>query len=175
MRKQFDFLTRYMLAFARPKLKWCFAYLGAGILAVSCSVLLFKIMGLQGNAASLGLPLTVELMLRSDVLSKVLENPVVLVFSALLFAPFVEEFVFRDLVITLARGLPPAKASVIMIFFCGVVFGMAHGSPFKIMVQGVIGILLAKLYLKNGPNRLSSYLSCVFVHSAYNFIVSVLG
>jgi membrane protease YdiL (CAAX protease family) len=54
---------------------------------------------------------------------------------------------------------------------CGIVFGMMHGQPINIFIQGVVGLCLGWLYVKNDESQLASYLSCVLVHAAYNFTI----
>ena len=161
-------------AYARRRLENGFMFLGLGLLWVGFASLFFRIIGLQADVKGLMLPLTIQALLLSDVASAVLmHNPVVMLFSALAFAPVVEELIFREFVITMSRGLSASKRQVLILMCSGVVFGLAHGSPFRIMVQGLFGMLLAMLYLRNGPNRFASYASCVFIHASYNFIISV--
>jgi membrane protease YdiL (CAAX protease family) len=101
--------------------------------------------------------------------------PGLYVFMLLVFAPFIEEAAFRMLPLTLVQRKRPEIVRAVVIVICGIIFGLAHGSPLNVFIQGVGGILLGMLYLANDRSQLSSYMSCVIVHSAYNFSVLMLG
>lgn len=176
MRKQFDIATRYALAYARRRVWNAGAILGFSLLWMAVASLLLRAVGLDGSTASLALPVSVTLALGSSatIAQFMLTHPLALLFSSLVFAPVVEEIVFRLVPISLVRGAHPDKVKAVILLFSGVLFGLVHGSPYRIAAQGVLGVLLGYLYLKNGPNQYMSYFSCVAVHAAYNFTVIAL-
>ncbi len=90
---------------------------------------------------------------------------------AVFFAPVVEEAVFRMLPLTLVLDKGRDKIRAVSVVVCGILFGLAHGHPFNIFIQGVVGLALARLYVKNSSSQLSAYLSCVAVHAMYNLTV----
>lgn len=100
------------------------------------------------------------------------------IFMALVFAPVVEEAIFRMLPLTFVVGRHPDKIRAVVIVICGIFFGMAHGHPLKVFIQGFLGMMLGFLYVKNHNSQFKAYLSCVIVHAMYNYtilMVSVLG
>lgn len=100
------------------------------------------------------------------------------IFMTLAFAPFVEEAIFRMLPLTFVVGRHPDKVRAVVIVICGIFFGMAHGHPLKVFIQGFLGMMLGFLYVKNHNSQFKAYISCVIVHAMYNYtilMVSVLG
>lgn len=117
-------------------------------------------------------PLSVSIrwFMASPELRRILmASPILSIFMGLVFAPLVEEAIFRMLPLTFMEGWSGNKIRVVVICVCGILFGILHGSPINIFIQGFVGMTLGFLYLKNGPNQIFSYLSCVCVHAAYNF------
>lgn len=98
-------------------------------------------------------------------------SPGTAIFMALVFAPVFEEAVFRMLPLTFVRGKSPDKVRAVQIVICGILFGIIHGHPVNIFIQGFVGYMLGRLYVKNANSQFTSYVSCVFVHAAYNFSV----
>lgn len=101
---------------------------------------------------------------------------------AVVGAPFVEELVFRWFVCrSLASdnqmeliSVPEGKGLGIVLVGSFIVFGILHGQGyFSLMVQGVGGLLLARLWFRNGPDLKTAYFSCVAAHSLYNLSVVV--
>jgi len=95
-------------------------------------------------------------------------------FMSLAFAPFVEEAVFRVLPLTVF-GRDPEKRLAAIIVICGIFFGLAHGHPLKVFIQGFLGMMLGFLYVRNKNSMLTGYLSCVAVHFMYNYTVLMAG
>jgi len=98
-------------------------------------------------------------------------------FQALIWAPFFEELLYRVLPLSLAAAWDKGDGRLIrftMIAFCGVLFGLGHGSVVSILFQGVLGYMLARLFVKNYTSMVGAYLSCVFVHFAYNYTLTFL-
>lgn len=50
------------------------------------------------------------------------------------------------------------------VVFSSIIFGIAHGGPINILIQGVGGLFLSYAFFKNGR----SYWSAVALHAAYN-------
>jgi predicted lysophospholipase L1 biosynthesis ABC-type transport system permease subunit len=60
----------------------------------------------------------------------------------------------------------------VTVIVCGVIFGAVHGRMINILLQGVVGWLCARLYLRNYQfSQLRAYGMCVSVHFLYNFAV----
>lgn len=100
------------------------------------------------------------------------------IFMMLVFAPVVEEAIFRMLPLTFVVGRHPDKIRAVVIVICGIFFGFAHGHPLRVFVQGFLGMMLGFLYVKNHNSQFKAYISCVIVHAMYNYtilMVSVLG
>ncbi|MDD5251151.1 MAG: CPBP family intramembrane metalloprotease [Patescibacteria group bacterium] len=89
--------------------------------------------------------------------------------------PLTEEALFRLMPLTLVEGLSAKKVRAVAIAVCGIGFGMAHGHPLACMIQGVLGLIFAWLYLRNSHSQLAAYLSCVVAHAAYNGSVMLVG
>ena len=104
--------------------------------------------------------------------AKVAADPAMSIFLAIFFAPITEEVLFRMLPLTFAqKHNDPRFTRAMVVGICGIVFGLAHGHPINVFIQGVVGLCLGWLYLKNSESQMTSYLSCVMVHAAYNFTV----
>lgn len=87
-------------------------------------------------------------------------------------APLVEEMFRAGLceLCTDASGKPKNVFLLLSGSFLG--FGLLHGGGYySILIQGSLGLLLARLWFRTGPSKAWSYLSNVFVHAAYNFCV----
>ena len=93
------------------------------------------------------------------------------VFMAVIFAPFIEEALFRMFPLSLVIGLKREQVRAVLIAVCAIIFGWAHGSPLNVFIQGFVGLMLGWLYLKNNTSQWASYISCVIVHAAYNLTV----
>jgi len=123
-----------------------------------------------------------------DFKEAILRNVGLSVFFSVILAPLWEEFAFRvmwfrkklrkrdkesfynqDFV--KAQGKMPIWDFVI---FTAIIFGLAHGGPINLLLQGVGGLFLAYVYLLN--NR--SYWSAVIMHAMFNgglILFSYLG
>lgn len=94
-------------------------------------------------------------------------------------APILEEIVFRGLVCGFVASDEHGKMRPAGIFavLTGsfIFFGLVHGQGyFSIMLQGVLGLFLAHLWFRNGPNRWAAALSCMAAHSLYNISITVI-
>lgn len=54
-----------------------------------------------------------------------------------------------------------------LILFLNIIFGLAHGGPINLLVQGVGGLFLSYVYLRNGR----SFWSTAILHALYNGVV----
>jgi|SRR5690606_37319882 len=84
-------------------------------------------------------------------------------FFSCVLAPLWEEVVFRVIPIHLAYKLGE-DAVLPIIIFTSIIFGLGHGGPANILIQGVFGFILSLLYIKNNY----SYWSVVLLHSMWN-------
>jgi membrane protease YdiL (CAAX protease family) len=90
-------------------------------------------------------------------------------FFTLIFAPCLEEFVFRVGFIGLVKDKPNLLFPVIIL--SSALFGWLHGGAENWLVQGVMGFILACVYVKNGY----SYWSVVLLHFLWNlYCVTIL-
>jgi len=102
-------------------------------------------------------------------------------FFAVVLAPLWEEFAFRyywlkkklrkidkeaiqNPELATKIGRIPIWETVV---FTSIIFGIAHGGPINLLIQGVGGLVLAYVYLRNGR----CFLSAVMHHALYNFVV----
>ena len=90
-----------------------------------------------------------------------------------IFAPIVEEFIFRWIWIAAMIHLLGKRFKNVMwpfAAFLSIVFGVAHFGYFSIFIQGVMGMGLCYLYYKNRYG----YLSAVVCHSLWNLMLGVI-
>ncbi len=95
--------------------------------------------------------------------------------EGVIFAPVIEEAVFRLLPLSLAlrrdRG-DGRTVRIVSLVVCGFLFGIGHGSLIHVFMQGAVGFLLARLFVRNSrPSVFIGYLCCVAVHAACNFSI----
>ncbi len=100
------------------------------------------------------------------------------IFFACILAPIWEEFVFRAHFFweklrdrDEQEEFNPERVKKIgkkpiwkFAVFSSIIFGIVHGGPINILIQGVGGLFLSYAFLKNGR----SYWSAVALHAAYN-------
>lgn len=131
------------------------------------------LLGVIGNYFLRSHNLTLETLLVSSFV-------VLGIFLTCVSAPILEEILFRWFVcrsmasdangelIGQGRGLGTVLAGSFIFF------GLAHGhAVFSIMLQGVLGLLLVRLFFRNGPNLRVAVISCMIAHSLYNISVTV--
>ncbi len=111
-------------------------------------------------------------------LGQALTSPYVVmeVLIIILGAPFLEEILFRGLPCSAASDtegkIRPRWGLFVILGFSFIFFGLAHGQGyFSVLLQGVGGLLLARLFFRNGPNTVASYFSGVAAHALYNISV----
>jgi membrane protease YdiL (CAAX protease family) len=92
-------------------------------------------------------------------------------FMTVIWAPLWEEAVFRHAAIQLARKIDEAVIFPVCLI-SSAIFGLGHRfGAISILMQGVAGLALCWVYIKNGY----SYISSVIVHFLWNFTVCMLG
>jgi membrane protease YdiL (CAAX protease family) len=57
------------------------------------------------------------------------------------------------------------------VIFSSIIFGIAHGGPINILIQGVGGMFLSYVFLRNGR----SYWSAVVLHALYNLTIILIA
>ncbi|TSC74229.1 MAG: hypothetical protein G01um101444_347 [Parcubacteria group bacterium Gr01-1014_44] len=143
----------------------------------------FKAVGLafvdfKTNTPILGVGVNYWLHSHSFTLGQVLASPqeVMQLLVVMFGAPLLEEVLFRGFVCSgmasddNGKLKPQGLFTVLAGSF--IIFGLFHGHWYlSVMVQGVIGLWLARLWFRNGPSRSASYFSCVAAHSLYNISV----
>ena len=82
-----------------------------------------------------------------------------------IIAPFVEEFLFRKVLIDRVR----VYGDKVTMVLSGVLFGLFHGNLFQVVYAMLLGMLLAYVYLKT-----SNIWYCIGLHMVINIIGGVL-
>jgi membrane protease YdiL (CAAX protease family) len=92
------------------------------------------------------------------------------IFLSCIWAPIWEEALYRYGPITIAKSIGNQYVMPIVIM-SSCLFGWGHGECHEgVLVQGVIGLILCSVYIKNNY----SYLSSVILHSLYNLTLLFL-
>ena len=91
----------------------------------------------------------------------------------LLFAPVIEELVFRYAVIESVYKLKePRKWIWQVVIISSFLFGLIHGHRNMFILQGVFGFILSYSYIRfkerNNLSTIRSYLLVVFIHFLWN-------
>jgi len=142
----------------------------------------FKVVGLASVDFSHDMPIlgvSANYLLQSNELTvnQALTSPFVVmgILITVIGAPLAEEILFRWFICRSCasdvRGnLRPGGVGLgIVLVGSFILFGIAHGQGyFSLMIQGVGGLLLARLFFRNGPDLKSAYFSCVAAHGLYN-------
>lgn len=82
---------------------------------------------------------------------------------AVIIAPLWEEFAFRFGPIWIVRNLTNNRKILwLVIIAVSIVFGYLHGSWHHIFIQGVVGLIFSKAFLRGG------YACSVTAHATYN-------
>ena len=96
-----------------------------------------------------------------------------LLFAAVVAVPLIEEGLFRFLPIRLTQTIFRSRKTMLGVALCvvicvsSVLFGYLHGGLLFIPIQGVYGLLLSWLFLKNN----NSFISIWIAHVALNVII----
>ena len=91
------------------------------------------------------------------------------IFFTCIFAPLWEELAFRVIPIKLALNLNPESLPAV-VALSSIIFGFGHGGVENILIQGVMGVILSWVYIKNNY----SYWSSVSLHALWNITVTIL-
>lgn len=90
-------------------------------------------------------------------------------FFSCILAPLWEEAAFRHAPLQLGKAFKEklgVDLIIPIVIISSAIFGWGHGSgPISIMIQGVGGVVLSFVYVRNNY----SYLSSTFVHFLWNF------
>lgn len=89
--------------------------------------------------------------------------------QACILAPVGEELVFRHFPMQVVKASGKDSLYWPVILLSSVIFGWLHGGPFNLLIQGVFGVILCILYVKNN----FSVVSTMVVHALWNFLVLV--
>ena len=130
-----------------------------------------------------GVSVNLYLISHNLTLGQALASPSVVVVVTTLMtmfgAPFLEEALFRGFVCNAASddsGVLKPRGHFTVIAGSFILFGLFHGHwYFSVMLQGVGGLWLARLWFRNGPSQKWSYFSCVAAHCLYNVSVLATG
>ncbi len=142
----------------------------------------FKVVGLasvsfnDANTPVLGFSVNYWLQSHSLTFGEALASPSAYMVVIIIFgAPFLEEILFRGFVCNMAsddNGHLKPRGIFTLLAGSFILFGLVHGRGyFSVLIQGVVGLFLARLWFRNGPGQKSSYFSCVAAHSLYNISV----
>ncbi|MCM1025865.1 MAG: CPBP family intramembrane metalloprotease [Roseburia sp.] len=88
-------------------------------------------------------------------------SPAMIFFYMVLCAPFMEEFVFRKLIVD--RVARYGQGAAVMV--SGLMFGLFHGNLNQFIYATVIGMFLAFLYVKTGNLKIT-----ISLHMLFNFV-----
>jgi membrane protease YdiL (CAAX protease family) len=94
----------------------------------------------------------------------------------LLYAAACEELVFRLPLGFLAERWGASYKLLIGVILSSMLFGIIHGNPYHLLMQGVSGILYSMIFLKcGGSNRnyIKAFLSCIAAHFLYNIVATI--
>ena len=103
----------------------------------------------------------------AKLMEQMTSDEATLILFAVLFAPVLEEIIFRGIIMKglLNKGLKPKSAIIIS----AVVFGIVHQNPWQFVGAVLFGSVLGLGYYKT-----KSLLLSVFFHAFYNLVSSVL-
>ncbi len=167
----------------RQYVRSMFAAFGSAWLWVSAVTLLLTLMFSGGTIGLPEMTVTHRLISAVPALHGMLAaRPTVSLFATLVFAPLFEEALFRMLPLSLALvlgGLLHDRFAhhsrnlirSVLIVVCCLIFGIMHGSVLNVFIQGMVGLVLGRLYLRHSEHQGRAYLACVLVHAMYNFAV----
>lgn len=97
--------------------------------------------------------------------SAMLDNGPASIAGLVLVAPFVEELLFRGIIL---RGFLRRYSRVNALLFSSIIFGAAHLNLYQFIGAGVLGLLLGWLYM-----HFRSILPGMFFHAIYNGAIAV--
>jgi membrane protease YdiL (CAAX protease family) len=92
------------------------------------------------------------------------------IFFTCIFAPLWEELAFRVVPIQLGLKIDPQIVPLVIVL-SSLLFGWGHGGVVNLLIQGVMGLVLSWVYVRNNY----SYWSAVILHSLWNTTVTILN
>ena len=103
----------------------------------------------------------------SEIFEQLKPMPVTLVLATCIFAPLLEEILFRGI---LLRGLLNNRNNpYLAIFFTSFLFGLVHGNPWQFMGGLTIGLAMGYIYYKT-----QSLVYTILIHALNNSIAAYL-
>lgn len=151
-------------------------------------LLIMNVAAFAGAAIELGATITQMISVVPNILAEYtpqitadagMSTFVLAFITTCIIAPLVEEM-FRAALLQFAcedKDTGEMKNFFLIMAMSFIFFGMLHGGYMNILIQGVLGLLLARLWFKvwkGKPTRtgyLWRYFSMVAVHAAYNFCI----
>ena len=111
--------------------------------------------------------------------SRFLQFPMPLIILSISIDAFIEEVLFRLIPLYTAVKIFSKKSYLILgvAIISSVIFGVLHGSPWNILIQGEGGLLYSLLYLKSGGlqgNHNKAISASTFLHASFN-IIAIMG
>lgn len=102
-----------------------------------------------------------------QLMSKLTDDPVIMIITAVVMAPVFEEIIFRGIIQKglMNAGIKPWKA----ILFSSVVFGLVHANPWQFVGAVLLGCVLGLVYYKT-----KSLLLPMLLHAFNNLCSSIL-
>ena len=92
------------------------------------------------------------------------------IFQACIFAPLWEEALFRHFPFQILKVFPHREKLLWpVILGTSFIFGYMHGHSYNVGMQGLVGVVFAHVYIRNGY----SYWSSVALHSLYNLTLTI--
>lgn len=158
----------------RDRLQDMLATFGASFLWLLTAVVILAVLSVIVPAADeLSRPLSVTAHWLASAQAAARSGPAPDPLYGLFLAPWFEEALFRLLPLTLAKRYGNrATVQIVAVSVSGMVFGVLHGGLVHVAIQGVVGYLLARLFLRNSTSSaFTGYLCCVAVHAACNYAV----
>ena len=122
--------------------------------------------GIAGNFVGMIVNLILSLLFKSDTSSTMLldgvfgDSPAMFLFLAVVCAPFVEEMLFRKVLIDRIRKY----GNVAAILISGIMFGLFHGNFTQFFYASFLGCMFAFIYIRTGKIQYT-----IALHMAINF------
>lgn len=97
------------------------------------------------------------------------KHPVLIqIFFACIMAPLWEELVFRNFPLKIIKSTGKNDLIISTILFTSIIFGLLHQGVPSILIQGVAGLVMSGLFIKNNW----SYWSAVALHAVWNIALT---
>ena len=128
--------------------------------------LVSEFVGITGNFIGMFVNLVLSLLMKKNTSSTMLtdgifgDNALLFLFLAVICAPFVEEMLFRKVLIDRIRKYGNGVA----ILISGIMFGLFHGNFTQVFYASFLGMLFAFIYIKTGKIQYT-----IGLHMSVNF------